>query len=71
MSVEFHNTYAGRMFYEHHFPQLTKQLEDIGVELKRSNDLKKHVIIKQLADEIAPYDCKTAQILDVLAQSYE
>lgn len=37
---QFHETILGRRFYEHHVPQLIKQMEKIAEELKRANDLK-------------------------------
>lgn len=67
MSVEFFQTVMGRKFYERDIPQLIKQLEKIGAELERSNDLKEgHNVpaeLKRLADEIAEVEPALARLL--------
>jgi hypothetical protein len=40
MGPEFFQTIMGRKFYEADVPRIAKALENIAVELKRSNDLK-------------------------------
>ena len=68
MSVEFFQTVLGRKFYERDMPQLIKQLEKIGAELERANELKEKdgyslTTLKQIADEIAETEPALARLL--------
>lgn len=72
---QFHETIYGRRFFDSQLPQLIKQLENIGNELKRANDLKGSCADKnpldgltRLADSVARYDYRIAQVLDELVK---
>jgi hypothetical protein len=68
---QFHETVYGKRFFGGQLPQLIKQLENIGNDLSRINDLKGPCVsqdpfndLKRLADDVARYDYRIAQILD-------
>lgn len=61
---KFHETGYGKRFLEGQLPQLIKQLEIIGNELKRANDLKENKDLKKIADEIAEFEPNLARVID-------
>jgi hypothetical protein len=67
---QFHETIYGKRFLDRQLPMLIEKLDMIANELKRSNDLKEHdyqvsrLDLKRLADDVAEYDYRLAQILD-------
>lgn len=64
---QLHETIYGKRLLEHQLPTLLKQLEKIGAELERANDLKEEVTkrdtLKQIANDLETFEPALARLL--------